>query len=53
MPPTAYGPTLDFHRLIAAELPPEDGQDRADAERGFRTAPTPNAASSAPCPTPR
>jgi alkyl sulfatase BDS1-like metallo-beta-lactamase superfamily hydrolase len=35
MPPTAYGPTLDFHRLIAAELPPEDGQDRADAERGF------------------
>ncbi|MBN8509855.1 MAG: MBL fold metallo-hydrolase [Burkholderiales bacterium] len=35
MPATAYGPTLDFHRLIAAELPPEDGQDRADAERGF------------------
>ena len=35
MPATAYGPTLDFHRLIAAGLPPEDGQDRADAERGF------------------
>ena len=33
--PTAYGPTLDFHRLLQAELPPEDGLDRADAERGF------------------
>jgi alkyl sulfatase BDS1-like metallo-beta-lactamase superfamily hydrolase len=31
----AYGPTLDFNRLLLAELPPEDGQDRADAERGF------------------
>jgi alkyl sulfatase BDS1-like metallo-beta-lactamase superfamily hydrolase len=35
MPATAYGPTLDFHRLLQAELPPEDGQDQADAERGF------------------
>jgi alkyl sulfatase BDS1-like metallo-beta-lactamase superfamily hydrolase len=33
--PTAYGPTLDLHRLLERELPPEDGQDRADAERGF------------------
>ena len=33
--PTAYGPTLDFRRLLQDELPPEDGQDRADAERGF------------------
>lgn len=33
--PTAYQPTIDFHRLLQAELPPEDGQDRADAERGF------------------
>jgi alkyl sulfatase BDS1-like metallo-beta-lactamase superfamily hydrolase len=31
----AYGPTLDFHRLLQAELPPEDGQDAADAQRGF------------------
>lgn len=35
MPATAYGPTLDFHRLLREQLPPEDGQDRADAERGF------------------
>lgn len=35
MTATAYGPTLDFHRLLQGELPPEDGQDRADAERGF------------------
>lgn len=32
---TAYGPTLDFHRLLQDELPTEDGVDRADAERGF------------------
>ena len=32
---TAYQPTIDFHRLIAADLPPEDGQDWADAQRGF------------------
>ena len=32
---TAYGPTLDLHRLMAAALPADDGQDRADAERGF------------------
>jgi alkyl sulfatase BDS1-like metallo-beta-lactamase superfamily hydrolase len=31
----AYGPTLDFHRLLQAELPPEDGQDANDAQRGF------------------
>ena len=31
----AYQPTLDFHRLIAAELPDEDGQDWADANRGL------------------
>lgn len=31
----AYGATLDFHRLLQAELPPEDGQDRDDALRGF------------------
>lgn len=35
MPSTAYQPTIDFHRLLQAELPPEDGQDRTDAERGF------------------
>lgn len=35
MPATAYGPTLDFHRLLAAELPAEDGADDADARRGF------------------
>lgn len=35
MPATAYGPTLDFQRLLLQQLPPEDGQDRADAERGF------------------
>ncbi|MFN0185593.1 MAG: alkyl/aryl-sulfatase [Aquabacterium sp.] len=34
-PPTAYGPTLDFHRLVQAELPPEDGDDAAQAMRGF------------------
>ena len=32
---TAYQPTIDFHRLIAADLPQEDGQDWADAQRGF------------------
>jgi len=31
----AYQPTLDFHRLLAQDLPPEDGQDWADAQRGF------------------
>ena len=35
MPPTAYQPTIDFHRLLQRELPPEDGQDHADAMRGF------------------
>ncbi len=32
---TAYGPTLDLQRLVAAELPPEDGQDFEDAARGL------------------
>ncbi len=32
---TAYQATLDFHRLLQPSLPLEDGQDRADAERGF------------------
>ena len=31
----AYGPTLDFNRLLKAELPDEDQQDRRDAEQGF------------------
>ena len=31
----AYQPTIDFHRLIADDLPVEDGQDLADAQRGF------------------
>jgi len=31
----AYGPTLDFNRLMREQLPPEDGQDRLDAEQGF------------------
>jgi alkyl sulfatase BDS1-like metallo-beta-lactamase superfamily hydrolase len=31
----AYQPTLDFHHLIADDLPVEDGQDLADAQRGF------------------
>jgi alkyl sulfatase BDS1-like metallo-beta-lactamase superfamily hydrolase len=31
----AYQPTIDFNRLIAADLPVEDGQDLADAQRGF------------------
>ena len=35
MPRTAYGPTLDFQRLVAADLPAEDGQDWEDAQRGF------------------
>ena len=34
-PPTAYGPTLDFNRLLQQQLPPEDGEDAADAQRGF------------------
>ena len=33
--PTAYQPTIDFHRLLQHDLPPEDGQDHADAARGF------------------
>ena len=33
--PTAYGPTLDFNRLLQQQLPPEDGEDAADAQRGF------------------
>ena len=32
---TAYGPTLDLQRLVAAALPPEDEQDLADASRGL------------------
>ena len=31
----AYQATLDFNRLIANDLPVEDGQDLADAQRGF------------------
>ena len=31
----AYQPTLDFHRLIADDLPVEDGQDLLDAQHGF------------------
>ncbi len=31
----AYQPTIDFHRLIASDMPVEDGQDLADAQRGF------------------
>ena len=40
--PTAYGPTLDFHRLLAAELPLPDAEQDADARRGF-IATTPHA----------
>ena len=32
---TAYGPTLALQRLVAADLPPEDGQDFEDATRGL------------------
>lgn len=32
---TAYQATIDFHRLIARDLPVEDGQDWADARRGL------------------
>ena len=35
MTATAYGPTLDLQRLVAASLPEEDGEDWADARRGF------------------
>ncbi len=35
MTATAYGPTLDFHRLLQTELPAEDGHDFEDARRGF------------------
>ncbi len=31
----AYQATLDFHRLIASDMPVEDGQDLTDAQRGF------------------
>ncbi len=31
----AYQPTLDFHRLIANDLPVDNGQDLADAQQGF------------------
>ncbi len=31
----ACQPTIDFQRLIAAELPDDDGQDLLDAQRGF------------------
>ena len=30
-----YKPTLDFHHLITADLPIEDGQDLLDAQHGF------------------
>ena len=32
---TAYQATIDFHRLIAKDMPIEDGQDWADARRGL------------------
>ena len=32
---SAYGPTVDFHRLMSRDLPDEDGADFADARRGF------------------
>ena len=32
---TAYQATIDFHRLIAKDLPVEDGQDWVDARRGL------------------
>ncbi len=35
MPRSAYGPTLELQRLVAAQLPAEDGQDWEDARRGF------------------
>ena len=34
---TAYQATVNFHRLIAQDLPAEDGEDWADAQRGFIT----------------
>ncbi len=30
-----HGSTLDFNRLLQADLPPEDGQDLDDALSGF------------------
>ena len=33
--PSAYGPTLDFNRLMRRDLPAEDGRDFEDARRGF------------------
>ncbi len=40
--PTVYSATLDFHRLLAAELPEDDAEQVADAHRGF-IATTPDA----------
>ena len=34
MPP-AYAPTISLNRLVRESLPPEDGADFADAQRGF------------------
>jgi len=34
-PGCAHAATVDFHRLLQAALPPEDGEDWADAQRGF------------------
>ncbi len=31
----AYGPTLDLLRLVRDELPPDDGEDFAHAQRGY------------------
>ena len=31
----AHAATVNFQRLVAESLPPEDGQDLADAQRGF------------------
>ena len=33
--PTAYGPTLDFLRLVKQDMPADDGADFEDAKRGF------------------
>ena len=33
--PTAYGATLDFHKLLQQGLPEDDGEDFRDAQRGF------------------
>ncbi len=34
MPP-AYAPTISLNRLVRESLPPDDGADFADAQRGF------------------